>query len=92
MDNTKESTDAKAFAEVTSDHDEDNGQTVEVPPAMTQSRREIRVLTRYGLGYPHASEAIYPGEPGSYREAMTAPEKDKWYAESKDEVNSLNDN
>ena len=65
---------------------------VEVPPAMTQSGREIRVPTRYGLAYPHAAEAIYPGEPGSYREAMTSPEKDKWYAENQDEVNSFNDN
>ena len=91
-DNTKESAEAQAAAEVTGDQDEDNGQTVEVQPANTRPRREIRAPTRYGLAYSHAAEAIYPDEPGSYREAMASPEKEKWQAAMQDELNSLNDN
>ena len=91
-DNTKESAEAQAAAEVTGDQGEDNGQTVEVQPANTRPRREIRVPTRYGLAYSHAAEAIYPDEPGSYREAMASPEKEKWQAAMQDELNSLNDN
>ena len=41
-DNTKESTEAQAAAEVTADHDKDNGQIFEVQPASTRPRREIR--------------------------------------------------
>ena len=82
-DNTKESAEAQAAAEVTGDQDEDNGQTVEVQPANTRPRREIGVPTRYGLAYSHAAEAIYPEEPGSYREAMESPEKEKWQLQCK---------
>ena len=77
-DNTKESTEAHAAAEVTGDHGEDNCQTVEVQPASMRPRRDIRVPTRYGLAYWHGAEAIYPGEPGSCREAVASPEKEKW--------------
>ena len=91
-DNTKESTEAQATAEVTGDHDEDKGQTVEVQPASTRPRREIRVPTRYGLAYSHAAEATYPGEHDSYSEAMASPEKKTWQAAMQDELNSLKDN
>ena len=91
--NTKESTETQAAVEVTSDHDEDNGQTVEAQQASTQPRGAIWVPTRYrfGLAYSHAAEAIYAGEPGSYRKALASRE-DKWQTAMQDEVNSLNDN
>ena len=76
-DNTEESTEAQAVADVTSDHDDASEQSVEVQPVSTRPRREIRVPTRYGLAYSHVAEATYPEEPGSYREAMASPEKDK---------------
>ena len=73
-------------------HDEYNGQTVGVQPASAGPKREIRVPKRYGLAYTHAADDMYPGEPGSYREARTSPEKDKWQTATQYEVNSLNKN
>ena len=52
---------------------------------------EIRVRMRYGPAYSHAVEAIYLGEPGSYREAMASPDKEKLQTAMQDELNSLND-
>ena len=90
-DNTEESTEAQALAQVTSDHDEASDLSVEVQPVSTRPRREIRVPTRHGLAYSHAAEATNPEVPGSYREAMASPEKDKWQSATQEEVNSLND-
>ena len=88
--NTKESTETQAAAEVLSDHDKDNGQTVEVQPASTRPVREIRVPARYGLAYSQAAEV--PWGTRQLQKGNGVSRKRRWQTTMQDDANSLNDN